>query len=601
MSTQTIGVELNVRADGAAAQAMARLAENTRKAVKAEEDLNKLVQQRQKMTDANQAGRANDNVAAAKTRLLGNYNEDNRKKVEQAYARKADLELGKEVRAAREEQKKAAKQERETAREVTRLAAAEKKELANYERQQKQTQRENERITRQAQRDRSKAMADQSSGQKALLGGLLGQAGLGAGVSTFGNITALGEAAKLSGYSGVGGVIGKAALPIALAAGGLEAGKTASRLSQDEYLTDAQRERGFVRSNVVGRYISDTFDTFSGRARGMERAEEQRELRNQVGGVQIQRQEFLQGIANRRGQAAAAMRGAEGLKGTFRGNTSRDSVESRLAYEQESRMLPLRKQTARAEQEYATAKYAAMNAQTTLNKLETDGNTLAEKRSQLQGRLNNVASGPQRQDILYQLESNKNLLDANITQRQKARDFAANAVQTREDALTGVNAARTGERRGTLENLQMREGRAESRAENLGMLGRVGLQKSQIALGIIESVGFENAPEEFKREAAAAFPEKVRQMAIAAGQGMEGDANVSSAEYNDRLGNLRKQVDEAEYGVEASDVANTKDAASRNAKSIDEAAKALENFTDRIRLLIDQFDNDQRARRSANN
>lgn len=601
MSTQTIGVELNVKADGGAAAAMAKLRQETEKTVQAEERLNKLLQQRQKINDGTATGRANDNVAAAKTRLLGNYNDENKKKVEAAYARKADLELSREVRGAREEQKKAAKQERETAREVSRLAAAEKKELANYERQQKQTVRENDRITRQAQRDRRQAMSDQASGQKALLGGLLGQAGLGAGVSTFGNITALGEAAKLSGYSGAGGVIGKAALPLALAAGGLEMGKTASRLSQDEYLTDAQRERGFVRSNIVGRYISDTFDTFSGRARGMERAEEQRTLRGEMTGVQVQRQEFLQGIGNRRGQAVAAMRGAEGLKGTFRGSTQRDSVESRLAYEQESRLLPLRKQTARAEQEYATAKYAAMNAQTTINKLETEGNSLAEKRIQLSKRRDQVGSGPERQDILYQLENNRALMDANITQRGKARDFSAAAVQAREDALTGVQAARVNERRGGLENLQMREGRAESRAENLGMLGRVGLQRAEIALGVLESVGFENAPEEFKRDAAAAFPEKVKSMAIAAGMGLEDQANLSSPEYNDRLAAVRKRVDEEESGIEGQDVTNAKDAASRQTKSIDEAAKALEGFTQRIRVLIDQFDNDQKARRGANN
>lgn len=637
MADQTFGVKFNVTADDSAAAAMARLAAETQKSAAAQERLNKLAAEQQKTRNANAAGRDNANIAAAKVRLLGNFNEENRRRVDNAYAAKADRELNNEVRAAREEQRKAARAERDAARDVNRAKSEERRRLKDEERDAKRQEtaqkkavaesfggrvdaatrriQSGERVReelirrgviadpklKEAARDRARLIQEQASGQKALMAGLLGQAGLGAGVSTFGNVTALGEAAKMAGYGGAGSAIGKAAVPLALAASGLEAGKAAFRLGQDEYLTDAQRERGFVRSNAVGRYISDTVDTFSGRARAMERTEENRERMAQVRAIEIERSQFRQTIDQRQADVTAGIRGGQALKGVFRGSTDRGTVEGRLAYEQESRLLPLRKQTAKAEQEYATAKYGAMNAQTNLNKLETEGEKLAENRLRLQKQLNRVGSGPVRQDVLYQLEDNAARQNANIAQQVKAKEVVAQQIGRREDAITGVNAARLAERQGGLDNLRMRESRAEDRAANLALLGPAGRIAGDTALRVIESVGIENAPPELVQQAQAKYPEKVRALAVAAGQQFEAEANVLSPEYNDRLADVRKKVDDEEESIERQSVQDTRSGLERQQKAVDAAATILETFAKRISVALDQFDNDQRARRGAQN
>jgi hypothetical protein len=433
------------------------------------------------------------------------------------------------------------------------------------------------------------------------MAGLLGQAGLGAGVSTFGNITALGEAAKMSGFAGAGSAISRAAVPLAVGASLLEGGKAAATVLNDEYLTDEQRSRGFVRSNAVGRYISDTADTFSGRARAMQRVEEQRELRGQVRGIEIERSQFRQSIDQRQAEVSAGIRGGQALRGVFRGSTERGTVEGRVAYEQESRLLPLRKQTAKAEQEYATAKYSAMNAQTNLNKLETEGEKLAENRLRLQKQLGRVGSGPVRQDVLYQLEDNAARQNANIAQQVKAKEAVATQIGRREDAVTAVNAARLGERMGGLENLRGREQKAEDRAANLALLGPAGRIAGDTALRVIESVGIENAPPELVQQAQAKYPEKVRALAVAAGQQFEAEANVMSPEYNDRLSSIRKQVDDEESSIERQSVEDTRSGLERQQKAVDAAATILETFAKRIAVALDQFENDQKARRGAQN
>jgi len=608
MSQQGVGIDFTVRADGGAAAAMSRLAAETAKAAAAQERLNKAAGAKQASSNAIGNQRANDRISQAKVNLLGNFNAENKAKLDQAYAAKADRDLSNEVRSAREEQKKAARAEREAARDVRLAKAAESKQAREEQKRITQAEREQTKQAKQEQaqlsnatRDRNRLIQQQASGQRALLAGLLGQAGLGAGVSTFGNVTALGEAANLAGYGGLGSALGKAALPLAVGATVGGGALTASRLSQDEYMTNEQRGRAFLKSNAVSGFFVDAVDNFSGRARAMERVGEQAQLRGQVTGVDLQRNEFVQNIAQQRAIQKGGVAGAASLQGVFRGSTTRDTASSRIEYDQESRMLPLRKQTAKAAQEFTAAKFSAVNAQVILNGLETDGARLEEKRAALARRLRDVGSGPAQLDILNQLKDNAQRIDANVAQTRTARDFASQQVQRREDARSGVAAAKLAERGGELENLKMLEARSEGQAKNLAMLGPVGRVQGDIAMQIVEAFGVENAPPEIVAQASAKYPEKIAALATKAGEQFRGDAAVYSDEYAGSLADRRKAVDDKERSNEQQGVANAQDAAGRQVLAINEAAKAIQDFGRLVRNVVDQFDKDQQQRRSAQN
>lgn len=615
MSSQSVGIDFTVRADAAAAAAMSRLAAETAKATAAQEKLNKTAAARQSSSDSIRGGRANDRVSQAKTDLLANYTAANKKKVDQAYAAKADLDLANEVRAAREEQKKAARAERAAAKDAQDLKKKRGESfLGKVEAAEKRlgtSQRIKEELIargviadpqlKEAAKKRETAMRQQASGQKALLAGLLGQAGLGAGVSTFGNVTALGEAANLAGYGGLGSALGKAALPLAAGAAIGSGALTASRLSQDEYMTGEQRGRAFLKSNAVSGFFVDAVDNFSGRARAMERAGEQAQLRGQVTGVDLQRNEFAQNIAQQRAIQKGGVAGAASLQGVFRGSTARDTVSSKIEYDQESRMLPLRKQTAKAAQEFTAAKFSAVNAQVILNSLETDGARLEEKRAGLARRLQNVGSGPVQLDILNQLKDNDERIRGNVAQTRTARDFASQQVQRREDARSGVNAAKLAERGGELENLRMLEKRSAGQASNLALLGPAGRIQGDIAMQVVEAFGIENAPPEIVQQAAAKYPEKIAALAEKGGEQFRADAAIYSDEYAGSLASRRKAVDDKEASNERQGVANEQDAAGRQVLAINEAGKAIVDFGRLVRQVVDQFDKDQQQRRSAQN
>lgn len=295
------------------------------------------------------------------------------------------------------------------------------------------------------------------------------------------------------------------------------------------------------------------------------------------------------------------MAGAASLQGVFRGSTARDTVSSKIEYEQESRMLPLRKQTAKAAQEFTAAKFSAVNAQVILNGLETDGARLEEKRAGLARRLRDVGSGPVQLDILNQLKDNDERIRGNVAQTRAARDFAAQQVQRREDARSGVNAAQLAERGGELENLRMLEKRSAGQASNLALLGPAGRIQGDIAMQVVEAFGVENAPPELVQQAAAKYPEKIAALAERAGEQFRGDAAVYSDEYAGSLASRRKAVDDKEASNERQGVANEQDAAGRQVLAINEAGKAIVDFGRLVRQVVDQFDKDQQQRRSAQN
>lgn len=609
---QNFSVNFNIKANADAEAALKRVDAAAQKVIQSETKLAKMQDDRKK--------RQLDAAETAMNRAGLDYAKDptaeNLKKAQRATAARNRLMEQNEERTAAKEIKKARDEERQAAKAQQAIDRANRKERAERARTAKQLDREEakqqkeqlrqhkeqETLLKQQAADRRRQISDQARGARGLAGLAIGQMGLGAGASTFGNLSALGDFATLAGYGRAGSVLTKAAVPLAVAAEAGSLGLTANRLRQDEYMTGDQRERALVRSNMLGRGISDVVDNLSGRARGMERAQENRERDLKVNEIAMQRTEYQYGLAQRGGSVRAAIRGAASYRGAFReGGTARDGVGERREYDLQTKLIPVRRELAKAEKEYATAKYEVMENQSNLNRLETQGNALQAERQKLI-RQTKTLSGPALVEAYTQLETNDKRINQNLALRQRAREDVAQSVDRREAAMTGVNEGRLNVRRAGLENLRDRERQAEDRAVTAMMMGPVGRMEAKMNLQMVQSMGIENAPAEMISAASALFPKTIQAMALKDRAAVEADLMaVAPDEYNESLTAARRRVDEEEAGIERQDVANQADAATRTQKALDELAKNIELFGKRIGQAIDQFDKDQRARRAANN
>ena len=451
--------------------------------------------------------------------------------------------------------------------------------------------------TTQATQSLQRLAATAQQAQMAMRGGNPAFAGFaGAGGQTG---AALARAGQLAGGAGpgllgrVGGYLGPVGLGLL---GANQLGQSAAAIGRavnDPYTDNLGTGRDLFRSIVpFGSTIQGWWDDISGRNAAFEQADVRNRQRMAEQQGRLDLQSFNLGYNPQQAGLEARARGLAGARSISEGTFDRSTAEGEKAFRDRQRMLPLERESAKAEREAAAAAAQRTAANKELANVEKRQNELVAERKKLERDVDNT-SGAKRQEALFALQRNEEETKAQAGLRRQAaqqsaeaarqaaqakaasdmvgvRKLQAEAGMLEEDAATAAGGAR---RLGTMDAFD----RADA-VESLRLLKQFGPealdpQQVQAALSIApETAGkvvekFGAGTAEFRalmKEAPADFagdPEKLRQEAAAkrdeaARKELEVEATLarSSAEAGRDLGKMvadsfQKVVDAAKNEI----------------------------------------------------
>jgi hypothetical protein len=313
----------------------------------------------------------------------------------------------------------------------------------------------------------------------------LGFSGISGGMN---RMTGYAEGMRGMGLPG-SGLMSRAAPVLGMTITGLNTSASVSRIFQDERATSGQRERALARLLPGGETVQGWYDTFSGRERGIARVEEQHGLA-QIG---VQRESALQNFGLEYGglqagrQARADVMGASSP--TLMANIEQRTAAGKRQFEIESRMLPLRQATAKADREAIIATKEREAAQKRLNGLFHNGLMLEGERHRIEKALagDGNDSGVPRQDLLRQAQRNEELLAANSSATVNAAR-TRDALQQREfGAQAETTFARARETRGEATTARQQADMSADSASRLGQLGVGGRMKAKAFYNMLKA------------------------------------------------------------------------------------------------------------------
>lgn len=267
-----------------------------------------------------------------------------------------------------------------------------------------------------------------------------------------------------------GAMLAARAAPIAGAiVGGIDTAAHASRIMSDHYSTGDMKARALARMLPGGETLQGWYDSFSGRAAGMERAS----VESRVRGIGVQGGLDISAYAlshnpQQAGLAATAgayQRGSAVTAGVF----DRTTGAGRTAYEDAQRMLPYRQATAKAERDMAASSAQRLSAQKELNRLEAKENELTATQVKLKRQIDEGGSGVEFQELLERHKNTSAELQGINMQRRQALESVAGFGREEAGARGELAKARIRESLlGKADNLTARAERSEASAGRLG-------------------------------------------------------------------------------------------------------------------------------------
>lgn len=395
----------------------------------------------------------------------------------------------------------------------------------------------------------------------------LGSFGFGETAGTAGRISGAATGLDSIGFTGAATALQRAALPLGIANSLANGAEGMAGMMYDKYSTGEQKGRQFVRDFVPGGARVQRFvDAMSGRAAGYEQAAIDAQMRSAEGQYRGRLASFEQSYNPQQAGREGYARTAGGQSAVLPTVFDRSSAIGERAYREEQRLLPLKREQAKAEREYAAATAERLSAQQELNKANDRARALEQQRAKLERDLqrDDNQSGVSRQNVLLRIKNvNEELAGARANQQSSVQQSAA--ARGRESEAGG--AARLARARTEL------LGRADvldERAQTaLGSASRVGgmnpfdrMQGLQAARLIADRGSVEGLPQEVVQAAQAFAPQTVGKIVQQTGAQSEayklgatdprlaadfpaGDPNALQRQADE----LRKQFAEAEDSI----------------------------------------------------
>lgn len=374
-----------------------------------------------------------------------------------------------------------------------------------------------------------------SARQSLALAGLssTGLGGVGSGIGSGQAIGAALEAYGLKGAAGIAGIAGGA-----LAAGGtaLESTIAYRKATQNEYMSQSNRDRQYALSIPGGRHLLEAADVFTGtnyelgRQRSFERASENAEkfsiTENRINAGKMRAVGYQEQIRNSE-YNLNAIRGNRlpGISTFDRSSATgeREDREARIRLQGQTQLVMAERDLAKASGEYAANRGKAAKL--------TEVEAAIRKDYAFHVRQSESGDDASKKESLLKVQAlNNDLIKINNAREQTDTEAIGLRMKVGE-ANKGKAQALIAQRQNEIDILAQRESTASSTATRLGGMGAGGRLSGLAALEALKQIGIENAPAELISQAASVAPLEVQKMSESAGNNL-GDG------YTDRLRQL---------------------------------------------------------------
>lgn len=350
---------------------------------------------------------------------------------------------------------------------------------------------------------------------------ILNKLGMGGIANRMGTIQGYGEALGELGFSRLGGMLARPGVA-GVAAAGLALTDMSAKVAasaSDTYLTQGQFGRAAFRDVVpFGKHLQGWADAFGGRAAAMERQDVASQMRraeltgtNRTEAFNLQHHPQYAGMVERSNQLSRA-------DPVVMGRIDQTTGAGRIAFQEESRMLPLRREFAKLQREEAVATKERVGAEREMFLLQSKEAELVRKARAAQKALDRDEGGGEgRQRLIREASDATEAVKLNAELLIQARQNVTGAVG-REGAATAATAAgRAGLLEGQAANRDARASRIQSAAEQFGMMDPFERAFAADSVSTAQKYGLDALTPEQKGAAARAAPQTIAALAERSG------------------------------------------------------------------------------------
>lgn len=269
----------------------------------------------------------------------------------------------------------------------------------------------------------------------------------------------------------------------------VEAGAAIARAVNDSFSTTGQAARGLFRDIVPGgAWAQRTVDSFSGRAAGMEQSRFRAEQQQAAFDKEARLSSVMMGLNPQLAGVAERSRGLGAASPILMGAIDRSTGVGERDFREQSRLLPLKREIAKADRESQVATVSRVKAEEELGKLTTRANTLTKERAELTNRLNrDQGSGVERQRMIDRLRTVNEAANSTGELQMQARMNVYQERLREGQAQGSASAARAAEKEAQAANLEERATTAAGSATTLGMMNPFDRARSVDAVKMLQS------------------------------------------------------------------------------------------------------------------
>lgn len=303
------------------------------------------------------------------------------------------------------------------------------------------------------------------------IAGNLGFSSFGSDISHYAN---MGKGMSDLGMPGAGAMMGRAAVPLAIAKAGVNVAASGAEAYHDPYMNDNQIGRKMFRDVVPGGATTQKLiDTFSGRSAKMQAAEVYGARTTNEIEARQKEQSFSLGWEPKQAGREERAKQLAGAQSIAMPEGDRRTAQGELEFRQASRMLPAKREIAKAERERAVASKELQSTQDQLVKIETRGLELETRRAELAKQTTDKQanlSGPEMQKKLLELQA----VEGGIRENRQLSIEARSARQSASERFGQSDAAvKMAEAQGTRAQAANVGEQAQSAASRARALGRM--------------------------------------------------------------------------------------------------------------------------------
>lgn len=411
--------------------------------------------------------------------------------------------------------------------------------------------------------DREKTVAARAAAEQTRMLRTLGNLQLGGFAGRVGKAQALGQGLEGIGAKQLGGLVSKAALPIAIATAAADTAKHVALIGHDSFLNQAQVGRKLAQSNPVTEKLVEMHDAFTGRAGKIERAQFESAQTGAKLDTAARRRQFELSF-NPQQANRDELAGQYGRAGAITmGPQERATAGGERAYQERSRLLPIQRAIADAERQAAGATAQRKATETELVKITQKELDLRRAQAKAMDAVNrDNTTGPER---VVKLEAEKNAtraLNDSIEARKQAQQDVLAAKQAEGQKKFEVGQHKAELIGAKADNLESRAATASSTAQRFGSMGKLDRLRGEQSYKAFLQYGPDKLSPEMVAEAQAFNPQGFAREAERRGKDTEvykrgeaaGDTQTPGdpEKLREQAGAMRDEMERAKMDNQAS-------------------------------------------------